>query len=122
MRILATFNGRLYLWQALLSNFQVTRWLGGGLQSSDQLLAYLHVGVSGQGVIGTAPHSLFLGTLYDHGVIGLLLLCIALFSVGYSLLQGVWRSSGERRMLYAVALASLVAMLLQSLGSRDLWI
>lgn len=117
-----TLNGRFYLWQALLNNFQVTRWLGGGLQSSDQLLAYLRVGVSGQGVIGTAPHSLFLGTLYDHGVVGLFLLCIAFLCLGHGLLQGIWRSSGERRMLYAVALASLVAMLLQSFGSRDLWI
>lgn len=118
----ATLNGRLYLWQALLSNFQVTCWLGRGLQSSDQLLAYLHVGAAGQGVIGTAPHSLFLGTLYDHGVIGLLLLSIAFFSLGRCLLQGIWKSRGERRMLYAVALGSLLGMLLQSLGSRDLWI
>jgi O-antigen ligase len=118
----ATFNGRLYLWQALLRNFQVTRWLGSGLQSSDQLLAYLHVGTAGQGVIGTAPHSLFLGTLYDHGIIGLLLLSFFLLSLGWRLLQGITGSSGERRMLYAAALASLVSVLVQSLGSRDLWI
>ena len=119
---LATLNGRFYLWQALLSNFQITRWLGSGLLSSDQLLVYLHVGAYGQGVIGTAPHSLFLGTLYDHGIIGLLLLCIAFFFLGSSLLRGLWRSSGERRMLYATALACLLAVLFQSLGSRDLWI
>ncbi|HXR64851.1 MAG TPA: O-antigen ligase family protein [Ktedonobacteraceae bacterium] len=118
----ATLNGRVYLWQALLRNFQITRWFGCGLQASDQLLAYLHVGAAGQGVIGTAPHSLFLGTLYDHGVIGLLFLCIAFFSLGNSLLQGIWRSKGERRMLYAAALASLVTMLLQSLESSDFWI
>ncbi|HEY0754893.1 MAG TPA: O-antigen ligase family protein [Ktedonobacteraceae bacterium] len=118
----ATLNGRLYLWQALMRNFQVTRWLGSGLQSSDQLLIYLHVGAAGQGVIGTAPHSLFLGTLYDHGLIGLCLLCMAFLSLGSCLLQGIRKSRGERRMLYAVALASLISILLQSLGSRDLWI
>lgn len=117
-----TFNGRLYLWQALLSNFQVTCWLGRGLLSSDQLLAYLHVGTAGQGVIGTAPHSLFLGTLYDHGVIGLFLLSLAFFSLGRRLLRGLWRTRGEQRLLYAAALASLLSMLVQSLGSRDLWI
>jgi hypothetical protein len=39
----STFNGRIYLWQALLSHFQVTQWLGNGLQSSDQPLTYLRV-------------------------------------------------------------------------------
>lgn len=117
-----TLNGRIYLWQALLNNFQVTRWLGSGLQSSDRLLANLRVGVAGRGVIGTAPHSLILGTLYDQGVIGLALLCAAFFSLGYSLLRGLRRSSGERRLLYAAALASVISIFIQSLGSRDLWI
>jgi murein biosynthesis integral membrane protein MurJ len=119
---LTTLNGRIYLWQALLSRFQITQWLGNGLQSSDQLLTYLHVGASGQGLIGTAPHNLFLGTLYDHGVIGLCLLCGMFFSLGSSLLKGMRRSGGERRVLYAAALAALVNALLQSIGSRDLWI
>lgn len=118
----ATLNGRLYLWQALLSNFQVTSWLGSGLQSSDQLLAYLHVGIAGRGVIGTAPHSLFLGTLYDHGIIGLLLLSMAFLFSCSGLLRGIGKSGGERRMLCATALASMVSMLLQSVVSRDLWI
>ena len=118
----STFNGRIYLWQALLSHFQVTQWLGNGLQSSDQLLTYLRVGSDGRGVIGTAPHNLFLGTLYDHGVTGLLLLCSVFLSQGVRLLKGIRESSGERRMLYAVALAALFSVLVQSLGSRDLWI
>lgn len=119
---IATFNGRLYLWQALLNNFQFTHWLGNGLQASDHLLASLRVGVAGRGVIGTAPHSLFLGTLYDQGVIGLFLLCLAFLSSGYGLLQGLWRNSGERRMLSAAALASLISICVQSFGARDLWI
>jgi len=119
---ISTLNGRVYLWQALLSRFQVTQWLGNGLQSSDQLLNYLQVGNNGVGVIGTAPHNLFLGTLYDHGVIGLGLLCGFFLTQGARLLRGVCKSSGEQRMLYAVALAALTSMLLQSMGSRDLWI
>lgn len=119
---LETLNGRVYLWRALLSHFQASQWRGNGLQSSDQLLAYLRVGGFGPGVIGTAPHNLFLGTLYDHGILGLALLCAVFLTQGLHLLNGVRRSQGERRMLFAAALAALVAMLLQSLGSRDLWI
>ncbi len=119
---LETLNGRIYLWQALLSHFQTSQWRGNGLQSSDQLLAYLRVGGFGPGVIGTAPHNLFLGTLYDHGIFGLIVLCGVFLAQGGRLLEGVRRSRGERRMLFAAALAALVAMLLQSLGSRDLWI
>jgi murein biosynthesis integral membrane protein MurJ len=117
-----TLNGRIYLWQALLSRFQVTQWLGNGLQASDVLLAQLRVGNLGQGVIGTAPHNLFLGTLYDHGVIGLALLAGMLLSLGSSLIQRVRRSNGERRLLSAAALAALVSVFLQSLTSRDIWI
>lgn len=119
---IATLNGRLYIWQALLRNFQVTRWLGNGLHSSDQLLAYLHVGVAGKGIVGTAPHSLMLGTLYDHGVIGLFLLGMAFLSLGRSLWRRMCTSCGEQRVLAACALASLTSVLLQSIGSRDLWI
>jgi O-antigen ligase len=117
-----TLNGRIYLWQALLSHFQLTQWLGQGLQSSDALLAALHVGDDGRGVIGHAPHNLYLGTLYDHGIIGLFLLLALFLSLGRSLLQGIHRSRDERRMLYAVGLATLIDVLLQSLLSRDIWI
>ena len=117
-----TLNGRIYLWQALLSHFQVTQWLGQGLQASDALLAALQIGNDGRGVIGHAPHNLYLGTLYDQGIIGLLLLLALFFSLGWSLLQGIQRSAGERRMLYAGGLAALLDVLLQSLLSRDIWI
>lgn len=119
---MATLNGRTYLWQALLSRFQVTQWFGNGLQASDSVLSHLRVGNYGQGVIGTAPHNLYLGTLYDHGVAGLLLLIGVFLSLGRGLLRGIHRSSGERRMLHAVALAALVGLLLQSFVSRDIWI
>jgi putative peptidoglycan lipid II flippase len=117
-----TLNGRVYLWQALLLHFQVTQWQGYGLEASDTLLTYLRVGNLGQGVIGTAPHSLFLGTLYDHGGIGLGLLLAVFGSSGYALLRGWRRYRGERRLLCAAVLASWVGLFLQSLTSRDLWI
>ncbi len=119
---LATLNGRIYLWQALLSRFQLTQWLGNGLQAADSVLSYLRVGSNGRGVIGSAPHNLYLGTLYDHGVIGLGLLAAIFLSLGRALLRGVRGGSGERRMLYALALAALSNLLLQSFVSRDIWI
>ncbi|MGH2506060.1 MAG: lipid II flippase MurJ [Ktedonobacteraceae bacterium] len=117
-----TLNGRIYLWQALLSRFQVTQWFGNGLQAADNVLSYLHVGRDGQGVIGSAPHNLYLGTLYDHGIIGLLLLVGIFLSLGYGLLRGMRKSSGERHMLYVAVLAALADLLLQSFVSRDIWI
>lgn len=119
---ITTLNGRVYLWQALLSRFQVTQWLGNGLQAADSVLSYLRVGSYGQGVIGSAPHNLYLGTLYDHGVIGLCLLAGVFLALGRALLRGMRRSDGERRVLYAAALAALASLLLQSFVSRDIWI
>ncbi|MEO7018795.1 MAG: O-antigen ligase family protein [Ktedonobacteraceae bacterium] len=117
-----TLNGRIYLWQALLSRFQVTQWFGNGLQAADSVLGYLRVGSHGQGVVGSAPHNLYLGTLYDHGVIGLCLLMAIFLSLGGALLRGMRRSSGEQHMLYAAGLAVLANLLLQSFVSRDIWI
>lgn len=119
---LATLNGRVYLWQALLSRFQVTQWWGNGLRASDNVLSYLRVGVNGQGVIGAAPHNLYLGTLYDHGLPGLFLLSGVFGSLGCALVRGIRGSRGEQRVLYAAVLAVLATLILQSLFSRDLWI
>lgn len=119
---IATLNGRVYLWQALLSRFQFTQWFGNGLQAADSVLSYLRVGSYGQGIIGAAPHNLYIGTLYDHGIIGLLLLLGVFLATGNRLLREIRASSGERRMLYAAALAALASLLLQSFVSRDIWI
>lgn len=117
-----TFNGRIYLWQALLRRFQVTQWFGNGLQAADNTLSYLQVGSYGQGVIGSAPHNLYLGTLYDHGVIGLLLLAGVFLSLGYGLLRGIRQRREEQYLLSAAVLATLANLLLQSFVSRDIWI
>jgi O-antigen ligase len=116
-----TLNGRTYLWNALLEHFDPTQLLGNGLRAADGLLANLQVGINGQGLIATSPSNLFLGTLYDHGIIGLLLLlslCAVLF---LSLIAGVRQTTGERRTLFIVAIAVFVSVLVQSLDSNDFW-
>lgn len=116
-----TLNGRTYLWQAILSNFDPTKLLGNGIRASDALLISLHIGINGQGEIGTSPHDLFLGTLYDHGVIGLILLTMMFIVLLINLIAGMRKASGERRILFAVALAALISVLLQSFDSNDFW-
>ncbi len=111
---ISTLNGRTYIWQALLDHFDPTQILGNGLNASDILLTNLRVGFGG-GVIGTAAHNLFLGTLYDHGVIGVSLLILALASLAICLIRGALKTRGEQRVMFAVALAVFVNILLQSL-------
>ena len=114
---IASINGRTYLWQALLQSFDPTRLLGNGLQASDALLASLTVGS-----IATAPSNLFIGTLYDHGIIGVILLSLVFIVMLVGLIAGLRKATGERRMLYAAALAAFICMLFQSQESNDFWI
>jgi O-antigen ligase len=113
---IATLNGRTYLWQAILDRFDPTQLLGNGLQASDTLLAGL-----GVGSIATAPSNLFVGTLYNHGIIGLILLSCVFISLLASLIVGMRKASGEHRMLFAAAIAVFVNLLLQSIESSDFW-
>lgn len=119
---LFTLNGRIYLWQALLAHFDPTQLLGYGLQASDVLLASLRVSNTGVGVIATAPHNIFLGALYDHGIIGLTLLLLVFFKLTVNLIRGIRNTTGERRLLFATALSIFVSVLIQSLETTDLWI
>jgi len=116
-----TLNGRTYLWQAILNNFDATQLLGKGIRASDALLINLHLGINGQGEIGTSPHDLFLGTLYDHGIIGTILLITVFIALAVSLIAGMRRASGEHRLLFVVALAVLVSVVVQSFDSNDFW-
>lgn len=118
---ITSLNGRTYLWQAILSNFDATQLLGNGIRASDVLLTNLHIGVNGQGVIGTSPHNLFLGTLYENGVFGLLLFTSVLIALAASLVVGIRKTSGEQRGLFVVALAVLIGIVLQSIDSSDFW-
>jgi O-antigen ligase len=72
-------------------------------------------------VIAKAPHNLFLGTLYDHGVIGLLLLTLTLVVLAVSLIKGIRRTTGDQRMLFVTALATLAGMLVQAIESNEIW-
>ncbi|MDQ2714021.1 MAG: murein biosynthesis integral membrane protein MurJ [Chloroflexota bacterium] len=115
-----TLNGRVYLWQALLNHFQPTQLLGNGFHASDALLANLQVGFNGD-LIATSPSNLFLGTLYDHGVIGLLLLIVIFGTLLTSMLRGMLKAQGEQRMLFVVALAIFISVFLQSFDVNDFW-
>lgn len=118
---ISTLNGRTFLWQAILSHFNPLQLWGNGILASDALLTDLHIGINGQGVIGTSPHTIFLGTLYDQGAIGLLLLCLVFVALAINLITGMRRASGEHRLLFSVALAVLVSVVLQSIDSNDFW-
>ena len=116
---LATLNGRTYLWQALLDRFDPTQWLGHGLGAARLLLTNLHVGYGG--VIATSPSNLFLTALYDHGIIGLSLLTLLFIVLGVSLIAKMRKTTGDQRMLFVMALAVLVNMVVQSFDTNDFW-
>jgi murein biosynthesis integral membrane protein MurJ len=117
---ITTLNGRTYIWQALLDHFDPTQLLGNGLDAATTLLTNLRVGFGG-GVIGTAAHNLFLGALYDHGIIGVTLLILTFATLVIGLITGVRKAVGDQRALVAAVLAVLVNVFLQSLDSNDIW-
>ncbi len=119
---LSTLNGRVYLWQALLNHFDPTLLLGNGLQASHVLLVKLQAHVYGRGVIGTAAHDLFLGTLYDHGIIGVILLIFVFIALVASLIGKMRKARGDHRIVFAMALAVFVSVFMQSLDGNDFWI
>ena len=118
---LGSLNGRSYLWSALLQHFSWTQLLGYGIYSSNYLLASLNVGINGQGLIGTSPHSLLLGTLYDNGIIGLALLVLVFAALFINIIAGLLKARGEHRLLFAATLAVFVTVAVQSLDSSDFW-
>ena len=117
---ISSLNGRTYLWNAILDHFDPTRLLGNGLNASNALLTNLRVG-TGANVIATAPHNLFLGTLYDQGVIGLILLLLVFIVLTVSLIAGIRNTTGDRRMLFVTALAVLASILVQAFESNEIW-
>lgn len=118
---LATLNGRTITWQLLLDRFDPTQLLGKGLEASDTLLTSFQVS-NAHGVIPTASHSIFIEALYDHGIIGVTLLILVFIALFVSLVKGILKAGGERRMLFAAALAVLTVMLFESFASNDFWI
>lgn len=117
---ITTLNGRTYLWQALLDHFDPMQLLGKGLTASDVLLVNLQVGV-GRGVIGTAPHNIFLGTLYDHGIIGVTLLSLVLIAIPVTLLRRMRGATADHRLILATSLAAFISIFIQSLEVTVVW-
>ncbi|MBV9228026.1 MAG: O-antigen ligase family protein [Chloroflexi bacterium] len=117
---ITTLNGRTYLWQALLDHFDPTHLLGEGLNASDQLLIRLQVGV-GRGVIGTAPHNIFIGTLYDHGIIGVTLVTLMLIAIPWNLIKAMLKTTPEHRLILAVALAAYINIIMQAFEVTVVW-
>jgi len=113
---ICTFNGRTYLWQALLENYDPMRLLGYGFRTSDPLLINLQLSY-----IGPSPSNLFMGALYDEGIIGLALLILVFIALFINLVNGVLTTSGTQRALFVAALAAFVNMLLQSIDGNDMW-
>ncbi len=117
---ITSLNGRTYLWQALLDHFDPTQLLGNGLHASVNLLTNLVVRDS-HGVVGNAPHSLFLATLYDHGIIGAILLTSVFIVLIVGIIAGMRKATDDHRMLFVTILAVLVCVLLQSIESNNFW-
>lgn len=117
---LASLNGRTFLWQAIINHFNPIQLLGYGHNASDDLLLNLKVGF-GTGVIATAAHNVFLETMYDHGIIGLLLLAITLVVLGISLLLKIRNATYEHRLIIAAAVAVFLGVFIQCFESNDIW-
>jgi O-Antigen ligase len=117
-----TLNGRSYLWNAVLQNFDPTQLAGQGLGASTTLLTGLHIGNNGQlgnGLIANSVSNLYLGTLYDQGFIGLGLLALTFITLAASSIRGLRRTSGEHQALFAVGLLTLVNVVIQSIDLND---
>jgi len=117
---ITSLNGRTYLWQAVLNHFDPTHLLGNGLLASDLLLTNLQVSINGLGVIGDTSHNLFLGILYDHGIIGLILLICVFIALLIRLFVGMRKASGDHQMLYVTVFAILLSMIVQSFQTNDI--
>jgi O-antigen ligase len=119
---LATVNGRTYLWQAVLANFDPGQLLGNGLGASNALLAGLASSGNAQiaGAVASSPSNLYVGTLYDHGIIGLVLLLVTFVALAVGLIRGMRRATGEHRVLFVMALVTLVSVIVQSFEQNDI--
>lgn len=122
---LGTLNGRVYLWNAVIDHFDPTQILGHGMGAAEALLTALQIGDDGfttGSLIGNSPHNLFLGTLYDQGIIGAILLTVAFIVLLINLFKCALAARGEHRVLAATALAVGLAAVIQSVDSNQLMI
>jgi O-antigen ligase len=118
----ASFNGRTYLWSALLERFDPGHIFGYGLDAGVDVLTKMHIGDNGlvwNGLIANSPSNLFVQVLYDHGIIGLLLVLGIFGALFVGLLRGLRTSTSERYALFAAALVTLLIMIFESLEQSD---
>jgi O-antigen ligase len=116
---ITTLNGRTYIWNLLLNNFDPLQLQGKGLNASGVLVSTLNMG-NGLGGVAAQSHNLFLGTLYDNGIIGLALLIGVFIALGSNLLVNIRKTTDNHHMLYATALASFINMAAQSFETSDI--
>ncbi|GCE25380.1 hypothetical protein KDA_08640 [Dictyobacter alpinus] len=117
---ITSLNGRTYLWAALINHFDPAQILGYGMKSSDVLLTQLQVGFGG-GVIATAAHNIYLESLFEHGIIGLVLMSLGFISFGWILIRKYANSTYEHKLLLAIAFGTLVSIVIQGYESNDIW-
>ena len=117
----ATLDGRTNLWQALLARFNPLLLPGKGLGASNAILGNL--GVNGvTGIASYESHNLYLGILYDHGIIGATLLIAVFVALFTSLIAGIRKTTGKHRLLFITAFAICASVALQSFQSNDILI
>jgi O-antigen ligase len=117
---IGTLNGRTRLWQAVFEHFEASRLLGEGMGAADALLRKLNVTHEDGGFIGRTPHNLFVSTLYDHGIVGVVLLLVLFIALAW----GLWRLSpvsADHRVFRAAAIATLVNVAILSFEMPDFW-
>ncbi|GCE17400.1 hypothetical protein KDK_12000 [Dictyobacter kobayashii] len=118
---ISSLNGRTYLWQALIDHFDPAQILGYGLKSSDVLLTQLQVGFGG-GVIATAAHNIYLEAMFEHGIIGLILMLFGFLAFGWCILKKYFTGkSFDQKLLLAIAFGTLVSIVIQGYESNDIW-
>jgi putative peptidoglycan lipid II flippase len=117
---IGSLNGRTALWQALLDHFDPAQLMGYGHNSSQVLLENLKVGFGGN-VIATAAHNIYLEAMFEHGIIGLVLLLTIFVILGVTLIIKWFQGDYDRRLLIAMALGCFASIALQGYESNDIW-
>jgi O-antigen ligase len=85
---------RIEMWKQLLTQIEQSPWFGHGINASVRL-------VMPNGFVFGHPHSVYMGTLFYGGIVGLLILLATLFSA-------IWQGFGPSRQRRNLALASMV--------------
>lgn len=113
---LTTLNARTAGWQVLLTHLHPFDPVGHGLYSSLAILGE----VAPDNVI--APHSLYLQVLYDHGWVGLALLLATFALLLGAAIRKALRSTGDARLLAALAAGGLAAAMLFVAVDNTFWV